>query len=384
MQFEFSATPRIIFGPGTVNTIGELSNEFEKRVTIIFNGPESFTNKIVNLLDNREIACQVIKVEQEPNIDLINNFVKLVRRFSPHFLIGIGGGSAIDTSKVLAALLTNPGEILDYLEVVGLNKPLTTPSLPLIAIPTTAGTGSEVTRNAVLDIPKKKVKVSIRSPYLVPRIAIIDPDLTQTLPPLITAYTGLDALTQLIEPYTCNLPNPMTDALCIQGIKLVAQSLYQVYNNGNDIQAREDMSAASFFSGFALANARLGAVHGFAGPLGGELSAPHGAIVSALLPNAMEVNVSALYEQSTDHPTLDRYRSIAKILTGDHNATIESGIKWIRDFCTHAKLLPLSSYGLTPDKFETILTLATKASSMKGNPITLSKNKLRIILERSM
>lgn len=383
MQFEFLSTPKIIFGPGKINSIGDLVLESGKRAFLLFNGPEHLADELLILLGSREITYELIKIEHEPSIDLVASLVEYARQFNPDLVIAIGGGSAIDSGKAVAALLTNPGEVLDYLEVIGLNKPLINPSLPLIAIPTTSGTGSEVTRNAVLEAPTHQIKVSLRSQFLIPRIALIDPELTLNLPNSITAFTGMDALTQLIEPYTCNLPNPMTDALCLEGIKRISQSVYCAYNDGNNLQARENMSLASLFSGLALANARLGAVHGLAGPLGGEISAPHGAIVAALLPNVMEMNVAALCAVEPDHPALERYLIVAKILTGDSNAMIDKGIQWVRDFCKHAKIPSLSSYNLNETSFSNIAKKAINASSMKGNPITLSEDQLRSILQMS-
>ncbi len=384
MQFEFFSTPKIIFGPGKVNSLPDLVIEFGKRAYIVFNGPEYLLNKLLILFRPQEITYDVVKIEHEPTIEFVTGLVDRVRQYSPDLVIAIGGGSAIDTGKAVAALLTNPGDLLDYLEIIGLNKPLKNPSLPLIALPTTSGTGAEVTRNAVLESPTNHVKVSLRSQFLIPRIALIDPELTVNLPNSITASTGLDALTQLIEPYTCNLPNPMADALCLEGIKQISKSIYNAYNDGSNLQARENMSIASLFSGLALANARLGAVHGLAGPLGGEISAPHGVIVAALLPNVMEVNVSELIAQVPNHPVLERYSNVAKILTGDSNAMIDSGIQWVRDFGKHAKIPSLSSYNLNEACFDKIINNAMKASSIKGNPITLSEDRLRSILQMSL
>jgi alcohol dehydrogenase class IV len=281
-------------------------------------------------------------------------------------------------------MLTNPGDITEYMEVIGSNKPFTVSSLPLIAIPTTAGTGSEVTRNAVIGSPGYQVKVSLRSPFLLPRIALIDPELTISLPPSITAYTGLDALTQLIEAYTCQNPNPITDCLCKEGIQRIAHSIYQAYDKGTEIKAREDLSLGALFSGIALANAKLGAVHGFAAPIGGEINAHHGAICASLLANVMEANISVLTFQSAGYQALERYETIGKLLTGDPNATIYHGIEWIRAFCSHAGIKSLSSLGLTEAQFPSIIEKAQKASSMKGNPITLSEAELRNILQKSL
>ena len=314
----------------------------------------------------------------------MGDFIDLARQKSTKLLIGIGGGSAMDTAKTIAALVTNPGDVIDYLEVIGQNKPLNTPALPIVAIPTTAGTGSEVTRNAVIGSLAHHVKVSLRSPYLLPRVALIDPELTLTVPPDVTAFTGLDALTQLIEPFTCNTPNPLTDALCREGILHIARSFTRAYDVGSNLQAREDMSLASFFSGLALANAKLGAVHGLAGSIGGEISAHHGVICARLLPEVMEANVNALNMRAACHPALVKYGEIGKLLTGNLEATVEHAIQWVRDISVHMKIPPLSAFGLSEAQFPKIIENALKASSMKGNPITLSETELRNILQRSL
>jgi alcohol dehydrogenase class IV len=384
MQFEFVTASRIIFGVGKLNTIGSLIKEFGNTALIISGAPQGILDKLLKLLDINQANYSIKVIDYEPTVDVIRQVVEHARQRPLHLLIGIGGGSAIDTAKAAAALLTNPGDVSDYLEVVGLNKPLINPSLPLIAIPTTSGTGSEVTRNAVIGSPTHQVKVSLRSNYLLPRIALVDPELTISVPPFITAFTGLDTLTQLIEPFTCNSPNPLTDAVCLDGIQRVAHSLYFAYDQGRDIHARKEMSLASLFSGLALTNAKLGAVHGLAGPIGGEISAHHGAICASLLPNVMAVNISALTNRSPDHPALERYANIGKILCGDPMATAESGIQWVRNFCLHAKIQSLSNVGLTESKFTNIIEKSLKASSMKGNPITLTADELRNILQMSM
>ena len=384
MQFEFTTTSKIIFGSGKINTIYAIVQEFDNRVLIISGVPQEISNKLQDLLDMHGVICSFLKIEHEPTVDVISEIVGLASKYKPTVIVGIGGGSTLDSAKATAVLVTNPGDVLDYLEVIGQNKPLINPALPLIVIPTTSGTGSEVTKNAVIGSPKHHLKVSLRSPHLLPRVALIDPELTITVPPSVTAVTGLDALTQLIEPYTCNSPNPLIDALCLAGIERVAHSLFRVYDNGVDLSAREDMSLAALFSGLALANARLGAVHGLAGPIGGEINAPHGAICARLLPAVLATNISALRNRSPDHPVLERYAVIGKLLSGSPSANADSGIQWIQNFCSHSNIRPLSSFGLTEDSFTGIIEKAMKASSMKGNPIILTAHDLRSILHASM
>jgi len=224
----------------------------------------------------------------------------------------------------------------------------------------------------------------MRSVHLLPRIALIDPELTTSLPPLITATTGLDALTQLIEPYTCHTPTPITDSLCIDGLKRISTSLIQAYDHGEDIGARESMALSSLYGGLALANARLGAVHGLAAPIGGLISAPHGAVCACLLPYVMETNLQAMKERAPAHPSLQRYEVIGKILIHDDKATAVDAIQWIRKFCDYVKIPSLAAYGLTESEFSVITKNALNASSMKGNPIPLFEDELRNILYKAI
>ena len=384
MHFEFSTPSKIIFGSGSFNSIGEFARGFGNHVLIFHGGQELLLGRAFNLLHALGIKYSSQRIDTEPTIENIRDLVEVAKGFSADLILGIGGGSTLDSAKAISVLLNNPGDITDYLEVIGLNKPIPNSPLPLIAVPTTAGTGSEVTKNAVLGSLQHYVKVSLRSPYLLPRIALVDPELTLTLPPKITAFTGLDALTQLIEVYTCITPNPITDALSVEGIQRIAYSIRNAYTNGNDLQAREDMSLASLLSGIALANAKLGAVHGLAGPIGGELNAPHGAVCACLLPHVMEANLTALIARAPEHPSLDRYSRIANILTGIINAKPIEGIQWISDFCSFTEIPGLSAYGLAEENFTSIIDKSIKASSMKGNPIPLSEIELRNILYKSL
>jgi alcohol dehydrogenase class IV len=300
-------------------------------------------------------------------------------------VISLGGGSALDIGKAVAVLLTNPGEIYDYLEVVGKGKGLTHSGLPFIAIPTTAGTGSEVTRNAVLgaEVPEKPgefVKVSLRSAFMLPRLALVDPELTFSLPPNITAATGMDALTQLIEPFLSNKANPLTDGICREGIVRVARSLPAAVRQGDNSAARSDMSIASLFGGLALANAKLGAVHGFAAPIGGLFHAPHGAICARLLPIVMQMNYRALLQRDPEGAVLGRFAEVARLLTGNPAATAQDAVNWLTDLSSDLNIQGLASYGITSADLERLAGLAAKASSMQGNPIKLSNGELIEIL----
>jgi alcohol dehydrogenase class IV len=297
-------------------------------------------------------------------------------------VIAIGGGSVIDAAKAIAALAPNSGEPLDYIEVVGRGLSFQNDPVSVIAAPTTAGTGSEVTRNAVIGVPESGVKASLRNPKMLPRVAVVDPELTLELPPPITASTGLDALTQLIEPFVSCRANALTDLYCREGLQRVAHSLRRAYDDGSDIEARIDMAYASLLGGLALANAGLGVVHGFAAPIGGMFHAPHGAVCAALLRHGMRANVEALRERAPDHPSLKRYAEVASILAG--SAHPEDGIKWVAALCATLRIPTLRRYGVRETQLADLAAKAEAASSMKSNPIVLTTKELTATLEAAL
>jgi alcohol dehydrogenase class IV len=383
MRFEFATAGRILFGPGTLNEAGGIAAGFGSRALVVTGKNADRAGRLIEILRQRSIEAFVFTVTGEPTLQTVEDGVRRAKQTSCDQIVGMGGGSALDAGKAIAAMLTNPGELLDYVEVIGRGWSLARPPAPFIAIPTTAGTGTEVTRNAVLASPEHRVKVSLRSPLMLPRIAVVDPELTLDLPPAITASTGLDALTQVIEPYVSSKANPMTDAVCVEGMERIARSLKRAVYNGHDIAAREDMSAGSLMGGLALANAGLGAAHGFAAPIGGRFDAPHGAVCAALLPNVMRVNVAALRERSSQHPSLQRYETVARILTGNPDAAIESGIDWVAQITGELKIPGLGSYGITRKDGQDLCAKAAASSSMKANPIVLTDAELRGILDSS-
>ncbi len=384
MRFEFSTAGRILFGPGTSDQLAEIATAFGNRAFLVLGGNPRRFGRILDQLASAGIAIEVFRVTGEPTTPMAQAAVVSARWAQSQVVIAIGGGSVIDTGKVVAAMLRNEGELLDYLEVVGAGKPLWGEPVPYIAVPTTAGTGAEVTRNAVLRVPEHSVKVSMRSPLLLPQVALVDPLLTHSMPPELTASTGLDALTQLIEPFVSNKANPMTDGVCREGLHRAGRSLRRAFRDGNDAQAREDMSISSLFSGLALANAALGAVHGFAGPLGGITDAPHGTICGKLLPYVIETNVSALQARSPDSQALTRFDEVARILTGKPTARASDAVSWLQELCAEFKLPGLSKYGLRREDLPAVAAQAKKASSMRGNPIELRDDELIEILAKAM
>jgi alcohol dehydrogenase class IV len=296
-------------------------------------------------------------------------------------VVAIGGGSAIDAGKAIAALMRNQGDVLEYVEVIGQGRQLANPSAPWIAVPTTAGTGAEVTSNAVLFAPEQRVKVSLRSPWALPAAAIVDPELGLSVPRQQTLASGMDTLTQLIEPYVSSRANPLTDGFCLEGMRLVARSLKRVCEDGQDISARTDMALASLVGGLALANAGLGVVHGFAGPLGGMFDAPHGAICAALLPHGMAANLAHAQRERAGSATysevISRYRTIARCLTGRNNAEPEDGVQFVRLLSDELQVQPLRGFGMRAEDADEVVEKAQKASSMKKNPVTLSPEELK-------
>lgn len=384
MQFEFATAGRIVFGQGTLANVGAAAASFGQRALVVIGTSSPRAQALFDLLAEHGVHHETLRVTSEPTVDLAIKGVAQIRETGRDLVIGIGGGSALDTGKAVATLATNPGDPLDYLEVIGKGKPIVNPPLPVIAIPTTAGTGAEVTRNAVLASPAHCVKVSLRSPLMLPRLALVDPELTYSVPPDVTASTGLDALTQLIEPFVSVRANPLTDALCQEGMGRAARALRRVYADGSDAEARADMALASLFGGLALANAGLGAVHGFAGPLGGMFHAPHGALCAALLPHVVAANVTALRQRQPNSLALQRYDQVGRILTGNPNARADDAVSWLHALLTDLNIPSLRCYGVTPSHFSEIAEASARASSMKANPIVLTNDELASILEAAL
>ncbi len=384
MRFEFATANRIIFGAGTFGECGPLVTRMGHCALVVTGRSVERAAPLLESLRTHQVEAVTFSVPGEPTVDLVREGVHTARTTGCDVVIGVGGGSVLDTAKAIAVLVTNEGDLFDYLEVIGRGQPLTRPALPCVAIPTTSGTGSEVTRNAVLSSPEHKVKVSLRSPLMLPALALVDPELTRSMPPQITAASGMDAFTQLIEPYVSRRANVLTDVLCREGISRVARSLYRACVDGDDMAAREDMALASLFGGLALSNAGLGAVHGFAGPLGGMFGAPHGALCGCLLPHVMAVNVRALRARMPESQALRRYKEVSRILTGNPEATAEDGIAWMERLVEQLGIPSLGAYGVTPADFPAVAEKAALASSMQSNPVALTGEEMEEILRRAL
>src|SRR5215469_229016 len=371
MQFEFATAARVIFGEGKAAVLPEIARSFGARAMVVTGASAERAASLVSAL-----SAQTFAVSGEPTVDLVREGARRAREAGCDVVISVGGGSVIDAGKAVAALATNGGEPLDFLEVVGKGRAIAEMPLPFIAVPTTAGTGSEVTRNAVLGSTERGVKASLRSPMLLPRVALVDPEWTYGLPPAVTASTGLDALTQLIEPYVSARANPLTDAICVAGMERAAGALRRAYRDGADRDARRDMALASLFGGLALANSGLGVVHGFASPLGGGWKAPHGALCAALLPHGIAANVAALRARAPEHPALKRFAVVARLLTGRKDARAEDGIEWVRALCAELNIPALEAWGISETDLPGVVEEAARASSMKANPLRLTSEEL--------
>jgi alcohol dehydrogenase class IV len=380
LNFEFATAGRIIFGSGSMAKAGQAAKGLGSTALLVTGRHPERHAVLLDALAGQGISFVNIQVSGEPTVVDARKAAAQGLAASCDFVIGCGGGSVIDLAKASAALLANPGDPLDYLEVVGRGQTLAIQPAPCLAIPTTAGTGSEVTRNAVLSSPEHGVKASLRHLGMLPAIAIVDPELCLAMPPGLTASTGLDALTQLLEAFISIKANPLTDSFCRQGLPLAVRSLAKAFHDGSDLQAREDMSLASLLGGLALANAGLGVVHGFAGPVGGAYPLAHGIICAALLPQAMKANLAALRSRLPGSPALGKLDEFARMTSND---SADKAMDWLEDLCRELRIPSLSDCGIQAGDFPGLVDKARQASSMKGNPVELTEGELRGILEGS-
>jgi alcohol dehydrogenase class IV len=375
--FEFATAGRILVGQGRAAELPEVLAGLGSRVLVCTGADPA---RHAGLLAGLGLPAAQFSVGGEPTVDLARAGAASAREHGADVVAAIGGGSVIDTGKAVAMLLGNGGDPLDYLEVVGSGRKVTKPSAPFVAVPTTAGTGAEVTANAVLAAPAHGLKASLRSPLMLPAVALVDPELTVSCPPPVTAASGMDALTQCLEPYVSVRANPLTDGLAREGLRRAAAGLRAAFADGSDLTARTDMAMCSLLGGMALANAKLGAVHGLAGVIGGTAAVPHGVACAALLAPVIEANVRALRSAPDGQPALDRYTEIAGILTGNPAAAVEDGFAWIRDTVGLLEIPRLAAFGLSLQDVDDVAAKAAGSSSMQGNPVVLSHDDLRTIV----
>lgn len=386
MSFGFATASEILFGPGclkkTLATAKKHAALGTKALVVCDNVQRA--SPILDQLTEAKIPYTTLVVQGEPTDSTINSAAAQGRANAVDFVIGFGGGSVMDTAKAVAMLVTNGGKALDYLEVIGQGLPITKKSLPVIAIATTAGTGAEVTKNAVVKSEKHHQKASLRAMSMFPTLAVVDPELMLTVPPHVTAAAGLDAFTQCLEPFTSHLANPITDALAVRGLQAGAAHLRTTYTDGKNIEARTAMALCSLLGGLCLSNAKLGSVHGFAGVLGGMLAdAPHGGICGALMPACIAMNVKVMRERDPNNPAIEKYCRAARIVLGRADATPEDLSEWVAETCAMLNVPPLSKYGLRPVHFPEAVRKSSGSSSMKGNPIKLTSEELTAILRQA-
>jgi alcohol dehydrogenase class IV len=382
-RFDLAAPADIRFGAGRVEEVPPaLADLGATRVLVVTGRSPARASDLRSVLAEGGITTEVFAVAAEPSVDVVRNSVAAVVDAGCDAVLGFGGGSALDVAKATALLAPTGADPLDHLEVIGAGRPITRPGLPCVAVPTTAGTGSEVTRNAVL--AGDGVKASLRSPRMLPRVAVVDPDLLAEVPQPTIAASGMDALSQLIEPLLSARANPFTDALARDGIRRSARSLRRAYIDGMaDPDVREDLALASLFGGLCLANSGLGVVHGLAAAVGARLAAPHGAVCAAALAPAFQVNLWALHDRAPDHPALPQFAEVAALLTGRADARPEDGIVWLQDL-TEALAIPgLAGYGLAEEEVAAVVTATRRASSTQANPIELTDAEIGEIVVRA-
>ncbi|MEN6332601.1 MAG: iron-containing alcohol dehydrogenase [Smithella sp.] len=382
--FEIVRLPRIIFGVGKISELPEVIHSYGSHALIITGG-ESLKNSgrwdaLTLMLDKAGIKYKTVSVWDEPTTELIDIIAGEYRKMPVNAVAAVGGGSAIDCGKAVAAMLRESGSVKDYLEGVGIKKP-TGAKVPFIAVPTTAGTGSEATKNAVICDRKQGYKKSLRHDAYMPDVALIDPGLTLTLPRHITVACGFDAFSQLIESYTSTKANVFTDSLALKALSLVAESLPGLaLEQNNDISLREKMSYAAMVSGITLSYAGLGAVHGIAGPLGGLIAVPHGIACGKLLFPVMSFVVKKIIEEK-NIVTRKRFADIGRLFVNDqsHEDTFycQHFLGVLHKWTQALKFPQLSCFGMKAADMEKTVSLADS----KNSPAVLSKEEMKIILE---
>jgi len=380
-RFEFATAGRVLAGSGRAAELPGVLAGLGSRV-LVCTGANPARHD--GLLAGLGLPTAVLEVGAEPTVGLARAGVRAAREHGADVVVSIGGGSVIDTGKAIAMLLGNGGDPLDYLEVIGAGQAITRPAVPCVAVPTTAGTGAEVTANAVLASPEHRLKASLRSPLMIPRVALVDPHLTVSCPRAVTAASGLDALTQCLEPLVSPRASPLTDGLASEGLRRAAAGLRAAYADGENLAARADMATCALLGGMALANAKLGAVHGLAGVIGGIADVPHGIACAAVLAPVISANVRALRSGPPGQPALVRYGRAARLLTGDPAASVEDGLAWIRQTLVLLEVPGLAVFGVGTQHADEIAGKALTSSSMQGNPVALSHGDLKAIVAQAL
>lgn len=373
MRFAIQTPAATEFGPGAARLAPEAAARLGRRVLLVTGRTPERHAWLSGALAARGLLAETLVVPAEPDLPALLDAVSLGRIAGIDAVVAIGGGSALDMGKAVAGLAPSPAPALDHLEVVGQSLPLGVAPLPVIAIPTTAGSGSEATRNAVIGLPEHGRKVSLRDPRLLPRLALVDPDLMQGAPWPVALASGLDAIAQVVEPFVSPFATPFTDALCREAIPRGLGAIRRLREG--DRTAWPDMAWVALSGGLALANGRLGAVHGLAGVIGGRIAAPHGAICGRLLPAVLEANAAA-----AGGP---RLAAVLAMLGEAFGVPPGRAIGALRDWIDAAGLPDLRDMGLDPASHGAIAEASLAASSMRGNPVALPVATLRAILAAS-
>lgn len=384
VNFDFCGPDRILFGSGCLSRLPGLIRPWGRRGILVVGQSTDRSDACLSELSHNGMEVTRLQIDGEPTVDQVRKGAALAKQIGAEWVLGIGGGSVIDSGKAVAALATNAGDPLDYLEVIGGAAPLAMDPLPFAAVPTTAGTGSEATRNAVLTSRQHRLKVSLRSPRMWPRLALIDPSLATGLPPHLTASTGLDSLTQLLESFVSVRANAMTDILCRHSLPRVASALPCAFEDGACLTARSDLALGALHSGLALANAGLGAVHGLAGPLGGQFRAPHGALCAALLAPVTAANIAALRQRAPGNVALGRYAEACRWLGGDQSGCPEDLVELLLRLVSRLRIPGLAAWGISQAEFLGVVQRAQESSSMRGNPIPLTDAELSTALGNAL
>lgn len=385
--FAISRLPRIVFGRGRISELPALAAEYGNKALLV-TGAHSFRSTphwqtLVDGLQQRGITWANLSISGEPSPDTIDAAVAQFRSQNIQAVIGIGGGSVLDAAKAIAGLLMNQNSVMDYLEGVGKGLTYRGPSLPFIAVPTTAGTGSEATKNAVLSIQGPEgFKKSFRHECLVPEYALLDPDLLETCPPELIAADGMDAFTQLLEAYVSSKANPLIDALAWSGMEAVHQGFFAAYEG--DAEGRAAMAYAALLSGICLAQVGLGSVHGLASPLGAFFPIPHGVVCGTLVAKATEINVAALKQRNPQHPALVKYAAAGRLLANQPAADTETAHELLcgtlQKWTKQLQLPRLGHYGVTLADIPKIVA-NSRGNSMLTNSIVLSDDEVTQIVK---
>jgi alcohol dehydrogenase class IV len=393
-SFSISRLPRISYGSGRINEVPALAASYG-RTALLVTGKQSFCatprwQTFTQALESKGIDWLHFTVSGEPSPMLVDEAVSQFRKENVDVVIAIGGGSVLDAAKAIAGLLPHGNSVMDHLEGVGNNVPYRGPSTPFIAVPTTAGTGSEATKNAVLSVQGPDgFKKSFRDECLIPEYAIIDPDLLATCPRELVAADGMDAFTQLLESYVSLKANPFIDALAWSGMTAVKEGFFAAWE-GKEPEAshgRAAMAYASLLSGITLAQVGLGSVHGLASPLGAFFPIPHGVVCGTLVSTATEINIKAMQQREPQNPALAKYAQVGRLLTGrndlDDTSARSALIELLADWSERLQLPRLNGYGISADDFPMIVA-NSRGSSMLTNPIVLKDEEIKEILERRL